>query len=202
MITMKIELGNVAEWVGAVGTIAVFIGGLLLVFNDRRARELQAREERWDQALLVTTSSEIYTAEYSKSIGKEKYHHGGINVHNAGKRPIFGCIVTVTAAAFAPDSDSLIDSRYVHAKDRIGRIEPRATGYYVIQSEYKLQSFDDKTLSVDVVVEWQDVSGTNWLLDTSGELLRDIKLDDESDDGAVSTRTTRRFPGTGRRRRR
>lgn len=191
---MNIELGNVAEWVGAVGTIAVFLGGLLLVFNDRRARELEVREDRWDEALRVTTSSEIYTEEYSKSIGQGKYHHGAIYVHNQGKRPIFECTVTATAA-----SELTIDGtwRYAHKKERIGRIEPRARGYSVIQSEYKLRSFEDKTLSVDVAVEWKDVSGTHWLLNTSGELVRDIKLDNDSDSGGAPAPPDHR----GRRRR-
>ncbi len=55
---MSVQLGNVAEWVAAVGTVAAFGATFWLLRHEVNARRSDEREVKFRQARLVTIESQ------------------------------------------------------------------------------------------------------------------------------------------------
>lgn len=56
MGAFNVQLGNVAEWVAAVGTVAAFMGGLYVINRDQESRREQRATAAYDAAVMVTVT--------------------------------------------------------------------------------------------------------------------------------------------------
>jgi hypothetical protein len=54
LATFYPQLGNLAEWIAAVGTVAAFMGGLYVINRDQESRREQRATASYDAALAVT----------------------------------------------------------------------------------------------------------------------------------------------------
>ena len=171
---MHIELGNLAEWFGAIGTVAVFVGGLLVISNDRKARTEEIRERQWDQAQKITTSTDAQRDDQSafRRPGQDSppvIYWGSFNVHNGSTRPIFNCLISYQTR---DPSSSYTQYKFINGKERFGRIEAGQSNRCSVKSDRPFDYEGDGSFFATMLVEWDDVGGTHWLLDTDGSLYR------------------------------
>ena len=58
LATFHLQLGNLAEWVAAVGTVAAFMGGLYVISRDQDSRrEQRATAAKAIQMIVARTRS-------------------------------------------------------------------------------------------------------------------------------------------------
>ena len=90
----SIQLGDLAEWVAAIGTVAAFAATWIVISRDHKARrELQATAA-YDAALAVTV-----VVEQLAFATTEAFPAMLVTVTNASSRSVFGVELTVSLAS-------------------------------------------------------------------------------------------------------
>lgn len=168
--TVRIELGNLAEWVAAVGTVAAFMGGLYVISRDQGSRREQQALAAYDAALAVTVA-----------VGQT-----GTTIPEGIPGAIVNTVITVPLVTVTNESSRTIYEVSADVKLPSGEqidattweeLPPHTWVPFESQPHDDMWSKRPGTYGLDLVatVMFKDSRGTYWIRDSGGAIRRPVQ---------------------------
>lgn len=143
------ELGTLAEWFGAIGTLLAVVVALVVAFRDGRLRR---KAERWRQAELIS----VWPVHFGR-IKSKTY----VYISNASKQPVFDVLISYGVAYGAGEACTK-EPEYQRA---VLRVPP---GEYFVKAPKSHGG--DMYVQLGFSISFRDINGRYWRRDARGVL--------------------------------
>lgn len=158
------QLGSVAEWVGAIGTVGTLVAALVVLQRELKShshdREQRRREQARTVAVWVVGDPMPNYREYGDQVG--------LSVKNASSWPIYACVARLVHPIGAEvDTDGYLD--HIDPTVILGVVPPGE----VVSEGIDAGSVDESRIifpGLNAEVDFTDSSGVHWRRRVDGTL--------------------------------
>jgi hypothetical protein len=167
LATLQLQLGNLAEWVAALGTIAAFAATWVVISRDHKARRVVQATAAYDAALSVTVTvgptGKTVTEGQSGEVVSTVVTVPLVTVTNNSTRTIYD----VKVVALIPWGEELGSTLW----DEI----PPQTAYRLECAPHDdmwAEGWPAGRLNAVATITFDDAGNTTWLRDSTGTIRR------------------------------